>query len=95
MRVLRGHTCKDVTDRRRLARFEAKEQGPELKPRERYFSELVNPAPDDQLAARQITGCTQNHYCRTVFTHTLLPVCGRPETCGPGLPVKFTNSSFR
>ncbi|HEX4891657.1 MAG TPA: LptF/LptG family permease, partial [Hyphomicrobiaceae bacterium] len=25
----------------------------ELKPRERYFSELVNPASDDQLAARQ------------------------------------------
>ena len=36
-----------------LARFEAKEQGPELKPRERYYSELVNPAADDQLAARQ------------------------------------------
>jgi lipopolysaccharide export system permease protein len=36
-----------------LARFEAKEQGPELKPRERYLTELVRPAPDDQLAARQ------------------------------------------
>ena len=36
-----------------LARFEAKEQGPELKPRERYFGELVRPDPNDQLAQRQ------------------------------------------
>ena len=37
-----------------LARFEAKDQGgTELKPRERYFGELVNPAPDDSLARTQ------------------------------------------
>ncbi len=36
-----------------LARFEAKEQGPELKPRERYYQELVNPPPDDGLAKLQ------------------------------------------
>ena len=36
-----------------LARFEAKEQGPELKPRERYYTELVNPSPDDGLAKAQ------------------------------------------
>lgn len=36
-----------------LARFEPKEQGLELKPRERYFHELVNPAGDDAMAKRQ------------------------------------------
>lgn len=37
-----------------LARFEAKDQGGnELKPRERYFEELVRPAPNDQLASTQ------------------------------------------
>ncbi len=36
-----------------LARFEPKEQGLDLKPRERYYSELVNPAEDDTLAKRQ------------------------------------------
>ena len=36
-----------------LARFEAKEQGPELKPRERYYDELVHPAADDTLARTQ------------------------------------------
>lgn len=36
-----------------LSRFEAKEEGPELKPRERYFQELVNPDPNDELAKRQ------------------------------------------
>ena len=37
-----------------LARFEnTKEKGPELKPRERYFSELVRPPADDQLARAQ------------------------------------------
>ena len=36
-----------------LARFEVKEAVPELKPRERYFHELVNPAPNDQLAKSQ------------------------------------------
>jgi len=37
-----------------LARFEnSKEKGPELKPRERYFSELVKPRDDDQLARTQ------------------------------------------
>ena len=36
-----------------LERFEPKESGPELKPRERYFSELVRPAADDALAKQQ------------------------------------------
>jgi lipopolysaccharide export system permease protein len=37
-----------------LARFEAKEQGgTEMKPRERYYEELVRPAPDDTLARTQ------------------------------------------
>ncbi len=36
-----------------LARLESKESGPELKPRERYYAELVNPAPDDVLARTQ------------------------------------------
>lgn len=36
-----------------LARFEAKEQGPELKPRERYYHELVRPAENDELWKRQ------------------------------------------
>ncbi|MFM9938780.1 MAG: LPS export ABC transporter permease LptF [Hyphomicrobiaceae bacterium] len=36
-----------------LARFEAKEQGIDLKPRERYFSELVRPQPGDTLATNQ------------------------------------------
>ncbi len=37
-----------------LARFEnTKEKGPELKPRERYFGELVKPRADDQLARAQ------------------------------------------
>lgn len=36
-----------------LARFEAKEQGPELKPRERYFRELMSPPPNDELAKKQ------------------------------------------
>ena len=36
-----------------LDRFEAKEQLGEVKPRERYFDELVSPAPDDLLAKRQ------------------------------------------
>lgn len=36
-----------------LARFEPKEQGIDLKPRERYFHELVNPDLDDPLAKRQ------------------------------------------
>ena len=36
-----------------LARFEAKEQGPELKPRERYYHELVRPGPNDELARLQ------------------------------------------
>ena len=36
-----------------LARFEAKDQGSELKPRERYFEELVRPPPDDTLARTQ------------------------------------------
>ncbi len=36
-----------------LARLEAKETGPELKPRERYYSELVNPPENDTLAKTQ------------------------------------------
>ncbi len=36
-----------------LDRFEPKEQTGEAKPRERYFSELVSPAPDDIVAQRQ------------------------------------------
>ena len=36
-----------------LARFESKEQGPELKPRERYYSELVHPDPKDEIFLRQ------------------------------------------
>jgi len=36
-----------------LARFEAKEQGGDLKPRERYYDELVNPAADDVIAVKQ------------------------------------------
>ena len=36
-----------------LARFEQKEQGPELKPRERYFAELAYPKSDDLLARTQ------------------------------------------
>lgn len=36
-----------------LDRFEAKDLGTDLKPRERYFNELVNPSPDDVLAQRQ------------------------------------------
>lgn len=36
-----------------LARFEQKEQGPELKPRERYYEELVRPEPNDLLAKQQ------------------------------------------
>lgn len=36
-----------------LSRFEAKEQGPDLKPRERYFQELVNPSVDDDVARLQ------------------------------------------
>ncbi len=37
-----------------LARFEAKQQdGLDLKPRERYFEELIAPAPDDVRANRQ------------------------------------------
>ena len=36
-----------------LARFEPKEQGNELKPRERYYHELVRPAPNDELAKLQ------------------------------------------
>ena len=36
-----------------LARFEAKDQGSELKPRERYYDELVNPPADDVLAQKQ------------------------------------------
>lgn len=36
-----------------LARLEPKETGPELKPRERYFSELVNPPANDVLAKTQ------------------------------------------
>lgn len=36
-----------------LARFEQKEQGPELKPRERYYEELVRPDSNDQLARTQ------------------------------------------
>lgn len=36
-----------------LARFEAKDQGSDLKPRERYYDELVRPAPGDMLAQRQ------------------------------------------
>ncbi len=36
-----------------LARFEAKDQGSDLKPRERYYDELVNPAPGDVIAAKQ------------------------------------------
>ncbi len=36
-----------------LERFESKEQGIFLKPRERYYHELVNPAPNDEMALRQ------------------------------------------
>ncbi len=36
-----------------LDRFEAKEQTNEAKPRERYYQELVSPAPDDVIALRQ------------------------------------------
>lgn len=36
-----------------LARFEAKDQLPELKPRERYYPELARPGPDDVLARTQ------------------------------------------
>ena len=36
-----------------LARFEPKEQGIDLKPRERYFHELVRPSADDTLAKSQ------------------------------------------
>lgn len=36
-----------------LSRFEAKEEGPDLKPRERYYHELVNPSPNDELGKRQ------------------------------------------
>lgn len=36
-----------------LERFEAKAQGAELKPRERYYGELVRPAATDQLARAQ------------------------------------------
>ena len=36
-----------------LARFEAKEQGSELKPRERFSDELAYPRPDDVLARTQ------------------------------------------
>ena len=36
-----------------LARFESKEQGQELKPRERYYDELVNPPAGDTLAKNQ------------------------------------------
>jgi lipopolysaccharide export system permease protein len=36
-----------------LARFEAKDQGSYLKPRERYYDELVRPAPDDIMARNQ------------------------------------------
>jgi lipopolysaccharide export system permease protein len=36
-----------------LTRFEAKEQGSDLKPRERYLHELIRPNPSDQLALRQ------------------------------------------
>lgn len=37
-----------------LARFEnARDKGPDLKPRERYFHELVRPSPTDQLAKVQ------------------------------------------
>ena len=36
-----------------LDRFEAKEQSGEAKPRERYFHELVSPAPNDVMAQRQ------------------------------------------
>ncbi|MDX2154906.1 MAG: LPS export ABC transporter permease LptF [Hyphomicrobiaceae bacterium] len=36
-----------------LARFEPKETGIDLKPRERYYDELVSPADDDTIAKRQ------------------------------------------
>jgi lipopolysaccharide export system permease protein len=36
-----------------LARFEAKEQGPDLKPGERYHHELVHPDPKDEVAQKQ------------------------------------------
>ncbi len=36
-----------------LARFEAKQSTYDLKPRERYYDELVNPAKDDALARQQ------------------------------------------
>ncbi|MEZ5819069.1 MAG: LPS export ABC transporter permease LptF [Hyphomicrobiaceae bacterium] len=36
-----------------LERFEAKEDAGDAKPRERYFSELVYPAPGDRMAERQ------------------------------------------
>jgi lipopolysaccharide export system permease protein len=36
-----------------LARFEPKQQGIDLKPRERYFDELIAPAADDVIAKRQ------------------------------------------
>jgi lipopolysaccharide export system permease protein len=36
-----------------LARFEPKEGGIDLKPRQRYFGELVAPEPDDPIAKRQ------------------------------------------
>lgn len=36
-----------------LDRFEAKGSAPELKPRERYFEELVRPGPDDEDFRRQ------------------------------------------
>lgn len=36
-----------------LARFEKKDQGQDLKPRERYYAELVRPAAGDQLAKTQ------------------------------------------
>lgn len=36
-----------------LSRFEAKGEGPALKPRERYFAELVNPPADDDLGKNQ------------------------------------------
>jgi len=36
-----------------LNRFEAKDSDIEIRPRERYFRELVHPAPDDKLAKRE------------------------------------------
>lgn len=36
-----------------LERLESKDQGFVLKPRERYYDELVNPKPDDELAKKQ------------------------------------------